>query len=227
MDEMRRFWLGLCLLLMNLLLVAPLRAQMSNPLIVDVNANLNALDMQVAARPLVERGLQVVLIFETHGNQDVDAKLATLGIGVGGLVPDNLLAVYVSLEPRYAEIRYGDSLRSALGGDVADQIRLNTLNPQLRERQFNRAFIDTLSAIENAIQSGGLNANSDSEGDFLWWCLPVILLLILYNPLARLLNSFGLPLPLLPVVKRSHASGDYHTWTDSSGGDGGSSGGSW
>jgi len=197
MDEMRRFWLGLCLLLMNLLLVVPLRAQSANPLIVDTSATLDAPSLQAAARPLVERGLQVVLILETRGSREVDAKLATLGIGGGGLVPDNLLAVYVSLEPRYAEIRYGDSLRSALGGDVADQIRLNTLNPQLRERQFNLAFANTLNALENAIQSGGLSNTRAPQEGLLWFWSLLFFFFFIYDPLARFLRLFGLRLPLL------------------------------
>jgi hypothetical protein len=78
-----------------------------------------------------------------------DDKLAS-----GDIVDTRLVAIYVSLDPRYAELRGGDRWNAALlPGDNITTIRTTKLAPALAAGKFTDGYIDTLTAIDTAIAS--------------------------------------------------------------------------
>jgi hypothetical protein len=104
-----------------------------------------------AAQPLLNRGARIAIMLVPEGGaNDVLARARAMSWQDSGGVQADVLILYVSMEPRYAEIRYGDNYEAALDS-AATPIRTGTLNPLLPERQFTQAFSNTLREIEQAI----------------------------------------------------------------------------
>lgn len=103
-----------------------------------------------AAQPLIEQGARVAvyLIAEHGGEADFLARLRADGCGNGSYADEDVLAVYVSLAPRYSEIRWGEDYDRALS---SSSIRADVLNPRLRDAEFSYGFEDTLIAIQRAV----------------------------------------------------------------------------
>jgi hypothetical protein len=75
-------------------------------------------------------------------------------LATGDTVNAGLVGIYVSLDPRYAELRGGDQWNAALlPNDNITTIRTTKLVPALAAGQFTDAYIATLKAIDQAIAS--------------------------------------------------------------------------
>jgi uncharacterized membrane protein YgcG len=135
-------------------LVAPALAQ-SNPTIVDETGNLDAAAVRRAAAPLVERGAQVgVFLVQRGGEDDALRRYQRAGLASGSAINADAIAIYVSFDPRYSEIAYGDRWNAALRtNDNVETIRQNQLNPGLASGNTTRGVVDALTAIERSIAS--------------------------------------------------------------------------
>jgi hypothetical protein len=136
----------------------------------DESGQLDRAAVERAARPLLERGVVAVyMVDEGGGESDFIRRLEEDGLkqrGADRLIA-NMVAVYVSLSPRYSAIRGGDDFNAALGTELGGQtnaeiIRSNELNPGLASGDFTKGFVDALTAIEGAAASppdpsGGIN----------------------------------------------------------------------
>ena len=134
------------------LLVAPVLAQ-SNPTIVDETGQLDTAAVQRAAQPLIARGAQVgVFIVQRGGDQDALRRYQRAGFASGSAINADAILMYVSFDPRYSEIAYGDRWNAALRtNDNAETIRQNRLNPGLAGGDTTRGVVDALTEIERSI----------------------------------------------------------------------------
>lgn len=147
---LRSWRLGLVLALL-LLAAAPALAQ-SRFVFVDELGELDRAAIERAAEPLLERDAELAIyLVEQGGADDFEQRLEADGFVRGNQARVNFLAIYVSLEPRYSGIRFGDGWNRVLAvNDNGEAIREGALNPQLAEGNFTAAYVDTLAAIEAA-----------------------------------------------------------------------------
>ncbi|MGB9752681.1 chromosome partitioning protein ParA [Roseiflexus castenholzii] len=155
------------LTLLLAVLVASALAQ-SNPTIVDETGDLDVAAVQRAARPLVDRGARVgVFLVQRGGEDDALHQYQRAGLASGGNINTDVIAIYVSFDPRYSEIAYGDRWNAALRtNNNVETIRQNQLNPGLASSNATRGVVDALTAIERSIASpptpaGGTTVNID------------------------------------------------------------------
>jgi hypothetical protein len=101
-----------------LLLAFPALAQQGGQFRCDDEADrLDCARIEAAARPLLERGAAVAVYMAQRGDSsggDFRARLRDDGLAAGDTVDAGLVAIYVSLDPRYAELRGGDRWNAAL-----------------------------------------------------------------------------------------------------------------
>jgi hypothetical protein len=147
---MKRLTLLLLLPMLFVWAVGPALAQQDG-LYIEAERTVEIGPITAAAQPLIDRGAQVALFLVGQGGfEDANARLQANGWMEGDLIADNLIAIYVSFDPNYSEIIYGDQFVSALEGR-AEGIRTEFLNPNLRERQYTLALTRTLEAIERIL----------------------------------------------------------------------------
>lgn len=152
---MRRL-LGLAVVALFLLLAAPAFAQSGRLTIVDTTGDLDQGRIEQAARSLVNQGAKVAvyLVNSEGGADDFQQRLEAAGLANGQQLDTNLVAVYVSLNPRYSELAGGDRWNAALSTNNAiETIRTTTLNPALSSGDYSAAFVNTLGAIDTAISN--------------------------------------------------------------------------
>lgn len=151
-----------------LLLAAPALAQGS--LIYHDDADeLNRAQIQRAANTLISRGAIVAIYTETDGGaSNFQQRLQQDNLSSGSTsVNANLIAIYVSFNPRYSAIRFGDRWTQALGtNNNYDSIRTSQLNAGLAAGNTTDGFVNALGAINNAIANppqpgGGTTINTD------------------------------------------------------------------
>ncbi|MDW8148351.1 MAG: hypothetical protein RMJ48_18890 [Roseiflexaceae bacterium] len=116
----RTWHLRVILALIATLLLTGCAAQASSPgslIIIDETERLNQARVAQAAAPLLQRGATVAIFIVKRGDnngQDMTIHLANAGLrGYDRIVP-NALAIYVSYEPRYSELRAGSNWSNAL-----------------------------------------------------------------------------------------------------------------
>ena len=146
--------LALMTLLLTLL-AAPALAQ-SNPTIVDETEQLDTAAVQRAAQPLIARGAQVgvFIVVQRGGEDDALRRYQRAGLAGGSAINADAILIYVSFDPRYSEIAYGDRWNAALRtNDNAETIRQNRLNPGLAGGNTTRGVVDALTEIERSIAS--------------------------------------------------------------------------
>jgi hypothetical protein len=140
-----------------LLLVVPALAQGSHFICGDETDHLDCARIEAAARPLLDRGAAVAVYMVGRGDSsgaDFLARLRNDRLANADLVDPDLVAIYVSLDPRYAELRGGDRWNAALlPQDNITTIRTTKLVPSLAAGAFTAGYVDTLQAIEGAIAS--------------------------------------------------------------------------
>jgi chromosome segregation ATPase len=161
--QLARLALALGLLL---LLAAPVLAQDGQFICQDMTDRLNCTRIQTAAQPLLGRGAAVAVYMVDRGDSSGDDFLARLQadrLATGDLIDADLIAIYVSIEPRYAELRGGDRWNAALlSNNNITTIRTTKLVPSLAAGEFTAAYVDTLQAIDAAIANPPQPATSVS-----------------------------------------------------------------
>jgi hypothetical protein len=152
-------------LVVVLLLAAPVLAQ-GQLIFRDDAGVLDRSRIERAAQPLLDRGALVAVYTTPNGNEtDFQQRLEQDGLARGGGVNPNMIAIYVSFNPRYSAIRFGDRWNQALGtNNNYESIRTAELNPGLAAGDATSGFVNALAAIDRAIESpprpgGGTTVN--------------------------------------------------------------------
>jgi uncharacterized membrane protein YgcG len=184
--------------LLLLLLATPALAQSSALIYHDAAGQLNRAQVTSAAQKLIARGAQVAIytVNSNGGADDFQRQLEADGLAQGGSIKPNVIAIYVSYNPRYSEIRAGDKWNAALKtNNNIDAIRNNELNAGLRDNDATTGVVNTLTAIDQAIanppQAGGGTSVNVGSGTFTPIVLGVIFLLLLFVGGPILWRSFS------------------------------------
>jgi hypothetical protein len=117
----------------------------------DELATLAREEVEVAAAPLRARGATVAILVIARGDDtgaDLTERLGAAGLLEGGQVAPDTLALYISYEPRYSELRAGSRWSRLLPASALREIRTTTLNPALRREAPTGGVVATLEALE-------------------------------------------------------------------------------
>ena len=151
-----------------LLCTLPALAQERPFICQDTTDHLDCAAIADAAQPLLRREASVAVYMVAQGDAsgaDFLDHLAADKLASNGSVDNRLVAVYVSLAPRYAELRGGDQWNAALlPNDTITAIRTTKLAPALAAGKYTPAYVDTLAAIEAAI-AGSASAPSSTRSE--------------------------------------------------------------
>ncbi|MBN9419057.1 hypothetical protein ABS71_07545 [bacterium SCN 62-11] len=119
--------------------------------LVDELKQLDRPSLELAAAPLLKRGASVAIVLVRHGDErDVVKQLTQLGLWNQRISPTGIL-VYVSLEPRYSELRVGARFSDDLPPSTLEKIRQESLNPALREGRYQPALVESLTLLEGKL----------------------------------------------------------------------------
>jgi len=156
----RHLHLFLLLALIALLLLTGCTTRAASPgrlFVTDETERLRQLEVAKAAAPLVQRGARVVVLIVERGDNsgdDLTRRLTAInpqGYSSHDRIPPDAIAIYVSYEPRYAELRAGKNWSSALTNDALTDIRTRALNPALRSDDVTDGVAETLRRFESAL----------------------------------------------------------------------------
>ncbi|NJM07706.1 TPM domain-containing protein [Candidatus Gracilibacteria bacterium] len=150
--------------------------------------------LENAAAPLLARGATVAIYVVGSGDTsgaDFNRRLAAEGLQGDRVVADNVIALYISFEPRYSEFRVGGIWSAALPDATLRTIRQQILNPALRAEDATAALSATLSAFEATITAYPFGARGNQIALVLLALLAiaivgVLTLSFLADPLATL-----------------------------------------
>ena len=163
----------LCLIGLPLALVA---AQSGSVRITKTaDALLDESQVRSAATALTGRNIRLGIYMVNQGNQsDFLRRLQADRLGNGREADSDVVAIYVSVDNRYSEIRWGQNFDNQLE-PVGRDIRSTRLNPRLRDGRYTSAFVDTINAVDQVMagtyvssgssgssSSGGLNISGDT-----------------------------------------------------------------
>ena len=180
---MRNLARMLTVLALLILSAMPTFAQSGRFFFKDDAGRLNRSAVETAARPLIDRGAYVAVYAVDSGKgTEFLNLLQDDGLRSGTNVNPNLVAIFVSFNDRYSEIRYGDRWSSTIGNSAA-RIQQDVLNSNLASGNASDAFSKSLVALESA--AAGAPASSTTPGaaapsgdlGFLPWCIGVLALL--------------------------------------------------
>lgn len=110
-----------------------------------------------AAAPLLARGASVAVFVVERGDDrgdDLSRRLAAEGLFARGDSLPPLLAIYISYEPRYSELRAGADWGDRLPAPTLRTIREGQLNTALRADDPDDSVVATLAALEAEIAAG-------------------------------------------------------------------------
>lgn len=139
-------------LLWILLLTGLVQAEPYGLVVVDEVKQLDRPALQQAAQPLLQRGASVAVVLVRHGDErDVVKQLSQLGLWSGTQIAPSGVLVYVSLDPRYSQLRAGTRFSDDLSPAALEEIRQEMLNPQLRQEHFQQAAADSLQRMEQRL----------------------------------------------------------------------------
>jgi uncharacterized membrane protein YgcG len=160
------------ILLLATLLLAGCGGRAPDPLIIDEGERLERSRILQAAAPLTEHGARVAVFAVEQGDSDgtdANQRLADANMLRDNQIIPEGIAVYISSEPRYSELRVGTSWNSQLSNDVLERIRQETLNPALRDGDYTGAVIMALGQIEAGV------AGVEQRASFSRWIGGVII----------------------------------------------------
>lgn len=152
---------GLALALLLLALLAGCTTAPGRLAIHDETEALNRAQLEAAAAPLVARGVVLGVFLAARGDDtgaDMQRRLGAAGLLAGEAIAPEAIAIYVSLTPRYSELRAGRRWSAALPDAALREIRLGALNPALRDGSPSEGVAATLGALEQRLASPPLGA---------------------------------------------------------------------
>jgi hypothetical protein len=182
--DRRRLGITFVLLLLIVLLGACASDQ-GRLVVVDAPGVFDQSRIAAAAQPLLARGVALAVIAVDRGDDrgdDFTRQLDETGLIQGGRIAPQAIAVYVSFDPRYSELRAGSRWSPSLPNDVLRAIRLETLNPALPAGDATGGVAATLAALDQRLAVPARRP---------WWqvagmalvCVPVLLVyLVAFAP---------------------------------------------
>lgn len=162
----------------------------------DQTGNLDQARIAGAAAPLLQRGAVVAVFLVERGDDrgdDFTRRLAGESLQRGGRIAPDVLALYVSFDPRYSELRAGERWSGALPDATLRAIRLETLNPALQAGLPTAGIAATLERMEVELAMPGWQRLPSGWG---WWLVAGMLALVVialrdHPVLFRLQTALG------------------------------------
>ncbi|GAB4526554.1 MAG: hypothetical protein OHK0046_43480 [Anaerolineae bacterium] len=155
---------ALSLFIISTLVRGPVNAQSAGEnafIIRTADAALDESAVRAATQPLIDRGARVVVYFvQSGGASDFLSRLEDNGFGSGQSANDDVIALYVSVNDRYSEIRWGEDFDSQLSNN---NLRSDVMNPQLRAADYTLAFVDTLTALDEVLAGTRTSVRTDTD----------------------------------------------------------------
>jgi len=145
------------LVLATVLLLSGCAAASGRLLLVDEAVALDRARIEAAAAPLIARGAIVAVVVAKSGDEqgaDFVRRLQATELLRGDVIVADGIALYVSLDPRYSELRAGGRWSSALPSDALRAVRQDVLNPALRAGNFTDGVAATLAVLDTRIAGG-------------------------------------------------------------------------
>lgn len=181
---------GLALALILAVLLSSCGGAGGRLLISDQSGTLDRAQIESAAAPLVARGAVVGVFIVAHSAEpvaDVHWQLGAVGLLEDGATAPDVIALYVSLDPRYSELRAGSRWSGTLPDATLREIRLATLNPALHDGSFTVGAAGTLGALEAHL---GRAAIGERIKTWLSYAVLAVLLLVViwFSPLGEQLG---------------------------------------
>jgi len=133
-----------------------------------------------AAAPLLQRGAVVAVFLAERGDDrgdDFTRRLAGESLQRNGQIISDGLALYVSFDPRYSELRAGNRWSGTLPDAKLRTIRTETLNPALQAGMPSDGIAATLERMEAELSVPGWQRLPSSWG---WWLLAGMLALVAF-----------------------------------------------
>ncbi len=124
---------------------------------VDEAGALDRARVEAAVGPLRARGALVAVVVVASGDdngEDFARRLDAAGLLARDAIVSDGIAIYVSMTPRYSQLRVGSCWSSALPNSTLAAIRQSTLNPSLQAGDFTGAVTATLQALDAGIVAG-------------------------------------------------------------------------
>src|SRR5689334_5574277 len=113
---MNRHFRCIAAAILLLLLATPALAQSGQLIYHDDAGRLSRAQVTSAAQKLIARGAQVAIytVNSNGGADDFQRRLEADGLAQGGSIKPDAITIYISYNPRYSEIRAGDTWNAAL-----------------------------------------------------------------------------------------------------------------
>jgi hypothetical protein len=151
--------------------------------VVDEAAALDRARVAAAAQPLNELGVTVAVFSVASGDtsgDDFTRRLDAAGLLQAGKIAPSALALYVSFEPRYSELRAGGDWSDALPDATLRDVRLNLLNPALRDGDATGGMVAALAELDKRARFGPFGIRRDVAA-FALWAFIIVGLLVLFG----------------------------------------------
>lgn len=100
--------------------------------IIDDTERLDQDRIRRVATPLLEYGADLIVIMTDNGAHDALPQLQQLGMVQSGSIRPRGVAIYISMNPRYSELRVGEPWSDSISSARLRDMRLNILNPTLQ-----------------------------------------------------------------------------------------------
>jgi hypothetical protein len=152
---------------------------------VDQAAALDQAQAEAAAAPLRELGATVALFSVANGDtsgDDFTRRLEAAGLLRSGQIAPATIALYVSFEPRYSELRAGTDWSTALPDATLRAVRLETLNPSLRAGDATGGMVAALAALDERARYEPFGIRRDYAAAALWICIVAGMFLLVVGP---------------------------------------------
>jgi len=179
------FGLGILLLVvMGYLFARPISIGLDT---VDPGNRLDWSQIERAAQPLVERKIPLAVVVVSEGSDErVPVSERFNGTHLfSRFDPANprpkAIGLYVSFEPRYSELVTGADWQTILDPPTLQQIRLEVLNPALRDGQLSDGVAQSLTAFEAKLMSVGFFQRWKGDivrGAWIWGFTAMMVLIV-------------------------------------------------
>ena len=142
---------GILLFVLISLSACTLFTKPGNLHIVDDTKSLDQARISRAAQPLLEQGSNLALILVEQGDDDALPALQRLGMLQNESILERSVAIYISMQPHYSELRVGQPWSESLPPERLRELRLNVLNPALQAGEPTAAIEATLAVLTTEI----------------------------------------------------------------------------
>jgi hypothetical protein len=152
---------------------------------VDQAAALERARVETAATRLNELGVTLAVFSVANGDaagDDFTRRLDAAGLLRSGKIVPDAIALYISFEPRYSELRAGGDWSAALPDATLRDVRVNLLNPALRNGDATGGVVAALAALDERARLGPFGLRRDYAPLALWIFIVIGLFVLVIGP---------------------------------------------